>query len=124
MLLVQPSTIIHAHFYAYHEHDTIMLGTLKHRRTQLRSAAAETTTVARTRAMRTEKTNYMPKIASGVDGSRRGRTGWPVLVAAIAMAAARCVRSLTWAVVRQREGGEKQHTSGRRSLPSTCSVAP
>ena len=41
----------------FQEHDTIMLGTLKHRRTQPRSAAAETTTVARTRAMRTGKQN-------------------------------------------------------------------
>ena len=41
----------------FQEHNTIMLGTLKHRRTQPCSAAAETTTVARTRAMRTGKRN-------------------------------------------------------------------
>ena len=37
--------------------NTIMLGTLKHRHTQPSSAAAETTTVARTRAMRTGNNN-------------------------------------------------------------------
>ena len=49
---------IHKSKTVFHEHD-IMLGTLKHRRTQPRSAAAETTTVARTRAMRTGTNVYM-----------------------------------------------------------------